>query len=171
MRLRRPSLLRLSGQFLLIIALTLAALSAVLWFASVARGPIGLFSLGADTSVSFERGTAEVRHVYEYDVAPPVPTAEWHAVAMSRGWTIPVNRPSVVPRFAYSGGHVIGMGGMSTSGGGATVSPARYWLLHVPLWATMLPGLFAAAWLVFRWDRRRQDGAARRRGFEVLASQ
>ena len=171
MRIRRPSLIRLSGHFLIIIALALATLSGFLWFASVAHGPVGLFSLGGETSVTFERGTAEFRHVYEYDVAPSVPSAEWHTVAMSRGWTLPVDSPSVVPRFAYSSGHVIGMGGSPTSGGGATVSPARYWLLRVPLWATMLPSLLATTWLVVRWERRRQERAARRRGFEVLAAQ
>jgi hypothetical protein len=49
------------------------------------------------------------------------------------------------------------------------VYPARYWLLHVPLWATMLPGALAAAWLTVHWERRWRERQARRRGFEVLA--
>jgi hypothetical protein len=145
--MRRPRFFPLKwlARSVVVFALALAAASAVLWVASVAGGSIGLFSLGSDTSVRFERGTAQFRHVYEYDFAPPVPADQWHTVARSRGWVVPVGGTSVGPNFAFSSGHVLGITGTPNSGRAATVSPARYWLLHVPLWATMLPGVLAAA--------------------------
>jgi hypothetical protein len=169
MQLPRSLLLKLLGRCVMILAMVIAAASAAQWVASVRGGSIGLFSLGSDTSVWFERGTAEFRHVYEYDFAPPVPADQWHAVARSRGWVVPVGGTSVVPTFAFSTGHVTGITGTPNSGRAATVSPARYWLLHVPLWATMLPGALAAAWVARRWEHRRRERQARRRGFEVLA--
>jgi hypothetical protein len=166
-----PRLFRLKWlvRSIVIFALALAAASAVLWAASVVGGSVGLFSLGSDTSVQFVRGTAELRHVYEYDFAPPVPAPQWHSAALSRGWVVPTGAASAVPNFAFSTGHVIGITATPNSGLAATVSPARYWLLHVPLWATMLPGALAAAWVARRWEHRRRERQARRRGFEVLA--
>jgi hypothetical protein len=169
MDIPRLSLLRISRRCVVTVALALAAVSVVLWVASVAGSSIGLFSLGSDTSVRFERGRAEFRHVYDHDFAPPVPAPQWHTAALSRGWVVPTGGPSTVPNFAFSSGHVIGITGTPNSGLAATVSPARYWLLYVPLWATMLPGIVAATWIVVRWERHRQERAARRRGFEVLA--
>lgn len=169
MRVRRCSLLRRFGHCVVIGALALAAASAVLWATSGLAGSVGLFSLGSDTSVCFVHGTAEFRHVYEHGFAAPVPSAQWHTVALGRGWVTPAGGTPAVPRFGFSAGHVLGITGTPNSGRGGVVYPARYWLLHVPLWATMLPGALAAAWLVVRWERRMRERAARRRGFEVLA--
>jgi hypothetical protein len=102
---------------------------------------------------------------YEYDIAPPVPESQWHTTAVARGWVVPAERRSAVPKFAFSSGHVSGISGTPNSGRGGAVSPARYWLLHVPLWATMLPGMVAGAWLALRWRRARLE---RPRGFLVL---
>ncbi len=164
--MREPrSLRRVAARSFVIGALVLSGVSAGLWIANVVLGPI-MISLGTDTNVRFWHGEAQFRHYYEYDVAPPIPNDQWHATAVSRGWVIPPERhparPVLVPNFAFSSGHV---GGMSF--GGLTVTPARYWLLHVPLWATILPGLVTGAWLAARWRERR---AARRRGFGVITT-
>lgn len=152
--------LSLLGRSAVIGALALAALSGFLWVAPLLFGPIGIISLGSGTNLRLGRGEAEIRHIYEYDIAPPVPTDQWFATAVSRGWVNPPYRQITVPRFGFSSGHVLGVGGRDAT------SPARYWLLYVPLWVTMLPGIVIGAWLVARWRRKRQE---RRRGFAVVA--
>jgi hypothetical protein len=152
---------RLLSQIAVLACLALAAVSAALWVASSTRGSIGIFSLGWSTDLRFERGEAQLRHVYEYDIAPPVPADQWHATAISRGWVAPPSRQGRFPSFAFSSGHVLGQSGPSA----AAASPARYWLLYVPLWATILPGILSGAWTGARWARRRQE---RRRGFAVV---
>jgi hypothetical protein len=129
-------------------------------------GSIGMFSFGPDTTLRFYLGMAEVRHVYEHDIAPTVPHASWPAHAMKMGWTTtsrPIMFPPMIARFlpgsfGYSSGHVLGVSD------GKTVSPARYSVTHVPLWAVMLPGVILGARLVRRWRNERR---LRGRGFSV----
>ena len=159
---RRPKPARLAGH----LAVVAALLFSSLWLSSCARS-VGSFGLGGDTSLRFTNGVAEVRHFYAYDVAPPVPGAQWHDVAVARGWTTPrfPGGRLAPPAFHFSDGHVAGVTGTPNSGRSATVSPANYWLMRVPLWPFMVPGLLVGVWrLVTRHDAR-GDG---RPGFQVL---
>jgi hypothetical protein len=143
-------------------SVAVAGLSAALWAGSGVFGSIGIFSLGQGTSLHFSRGTADVRHFYAYNIAAPIPKDQWHTTALSRGWVNPPGQPPwTLPMFEFSSGNVAGIG-MSSSGG--SISPASYWLLRVPLWATMLPGVLAATWIAVNWDPGREQ---RRRGFAV----
>ena len=148
-------------------AVVLALVCGGLWLVSYAVS-VGRFSLGSGTSLRFANGVAEVSHYYAYDIAPPVPRQQWHDTAVARGWTIPTSpggrfRP---PTFHFSTGHVAGVAGPPGPGGVSLVSPANYWLLRVPLWALMIPGLIAGALRLARRYAPRHD---RRQGFEVTA--
>ena len=148
-----------------VIAIALAVLCACLWAAS-ALSSVGMFSLGNGTSLRFTRGVAEVRHFYAYDVAPPVPQRLWHDFAVARGWTAP-QFPGVrltPPWFHFSTGHVAGVTGTPSSRQSATVSPANYWLMRVPLWVFILPGFVIGTLRFVAWRDSRQD---RSQGFEV----
>ena len=158
-----PHFRRRLARWLAFASLALAVLSAALWAASGVFGSVGIYSIGDGTSLRFARGSIQVHHFYDCDIAPPVPQDRWHTTAISRGWVVPVDGPRwTLPMFAFSGGNVSGIAARD-----GLVSPARYWLLRVPLWALMLPGFFAAAWLAVTWDPARQD---RRRGFDVAAA-
>lgn len=137
------------------------------WTPSFFTRSIGIFSLGQGTSIRISGGVAELDHVYEYDAAPPVRESTWHTTAMARGWRVP-SYPMVpfVPWFSFSRG-VKGIAQIQ-SDGEPLVSPARYWLLRVPLWFTMLPGVaFAIAWTVACSRRRSPEP----RGFAVTLGQ
>jgi hypothetical protein len=142
-------------------AVALAVLVVPLWAASMFSS-VGIFSLGNGANVRFFRGTAEVHRVYERDIAPAVPHAQWHDHAVARGWTVPPGpRGWVAAGVHFSSGHVMGIGGPGVP---LTVAPARYWILRLPLWPLALPGVVAGGLLVARWGNRRQG---RRRGFAV----
>ena len=153
------------------VTIGLAVLSAVLWAGSALFGSIGIFTLGHGRSLRFGGGVAEVRHVYQYNVAPPVPHAQWHNHAVKMGWTtkprpFAMMLPPIVDRFLpgnfhYSSGHVIGISD------GRAVSPALHSILQVPLWAMMLPGTIIGVRLLWRWhDERRRQG----RGFSIVGA-
>jgi hypothetical protein len=145
-----------------------SVLSAVLWVGSALFGSIGMFSLGPHTTLRFAFGAAEVRHVFEYNIGPTASAANWQVHATKMGWVTPARPmpmlPPIVARllpgnFHYSAGSVMGVSD------GKTVSPARYWLLDVPLWATMLPGgIVAVRLFALRQRKRREQG----RGFSVV---
>jgi hypothetical protein len=146
-------------------AVMVAVSCAGLWGLSCVTS-VGMFTLGNGTSLRFTNGVAEVRHFYAYDVAPPVPRALWHDFAVAHGWTTP-NTPGgrfAPPAFRFSAGHVAGVTGTPSSGRGATVSPANYWLMRVPLWPLIVPGLLVGAWRLAAWHHARRRSP---RGFEV----
>ena len=146
-------------------AVVAAAACACLWALSGVTS-VGMFTLCGGTSLRFTNGVAEVSHFYAYDVAPPVPRALWHDFAVARGWMTP-NIPGgrfAPPAFHFSSGHVAGVTGTPNSGRGATVSPATYWLMRVPLWPLVLPGLGVGTWRLAAWHSARGRSP---RGFEV----
>jgi hypothetical protein len=147
-----------------------ACIAACLWVATVVWGPIGLFSLGQDTIIHFHGGAMEVRHFYQHDIAPPVPIAQWHIVASANGWTtgattsmMPLPAPVarlIPPLPRFSSGWVMGISD------GTNVSPARSWILLLPLWLLVLPGAAIGARLLVKRARRRR--LERPEGFTVL---
>src|SRR5687767_530713 len=84
-RMRAARLLQLAGRSFVIGALVVCGASAAVWVATLLFGNVGIISLGTGTDVRIWHGEAQFRHVYEYDVAPPVPSDQWFATAMSRG--------------------------------------------------------------------------------------
>src|SRR4051794_33074592 len=81
-----------------------AALSGVLWMTPLANYRIGIISLGSSTELFIRNGVAEVRHRYEYDIAPPVPMDQWFATAVSHGWVNPPPRPGGAKGFGFTSG-------------------------------------------------------------------
>ncbi len=139
----------------------LTALCALLWIGSTFRS-IGIFSLGDGLSLRFTGGRAHFERYYAYNIAAPVPEQQWFNVATSRGWTTTARPLWSFPMFHYSSGHVAGI--MSTPGSNM-IYPANYWMLDVPLWAVMIPGMIVGPWLAVRW--RRSDPTRPPRGFEI----
>lgn len=136
--------------------------SGLLWVGSTLTRSIGIFGLGRDDSLRFRAGCATFERVYAHKIGPGVPEPQWHATAVSRGWTTPGRSPWSFPMFHFSSGHVVGI--MSTPGSNI-IYPANYWNLDVPLWAIMIPGMIAGPWLAVRW--RRSDPTRQPRGFEI----
>ena len=155
---------KLLTRSLVVGAVALAALVGPLWFASMFTS-IGIFPLPNDANVRFFRGTAEVNRVYEISTdGPAVPGAKWHDLAMSRGWTSPPRpRGWGFHGVHFSSGHVMGT---NRAAAPDLFVPARYWILRLPLWPFVLPGVVAGALFIARWANRRQGG---RRGFAVEA--
>jgi hypothetical protein len=147
-----------------------AGVAACLWVATVVWGPVGLFSLGRDTIISFRAGGMEVRHFYQHGFAPPVPLAQWHIVASANGWTtgattsmMPLPAPIarvIPPAPRFSSGWVMGISD------GTNVSPSRSWILLLPLWIAVLPGAAVGARLLVKRVRRRR--LERAEGFAVV---
>jgi hypothetical protein len=158
---RRPQTFLLRS--LLAAWLAVSSAAAVLWFVSIFFGSVGIFSLGHDTSLNFADGTAEVSRLYAFDVAPAVPEAQWHATAVSRGWTAPPRARAWDPSswFGWWDNLVSGM-----NYDGRTIRPARYWMLRLPLLPLALPGIVAGAIALARCGRGRES---RRRGFAIDA--
>jgi hypothetical protein len=124
--------------------MVLAALSLGLWLAS-SNDSIGLFSLSKDTSLRFTHGVMEFRHIYSPSIDAPIPREQFHETAMRREWFIPPE--PTLPGFGFSVGHVLGLGGTGTDGHLlATITPAEYGLLRVPLWVLLIPFV---VWSVF----------------------
>jgi hypothetical protein len=107
---------------------------------------------------------AEVRHVYERDLIPPVPYKEWQQRTFKLGSPEPPRNGWKAFGLSYSVGHVRWTMGPDQP---HMLSPSRYWLLRVPLWPLAVPGAIVSVVGVTRWARRRRD--ALRRGFAVQA--
>jgi hypothetical protein len=109
---------------------------------------------------------AEIRHVYAYRVAPAVPITQWDAAVTSLGQPESA-RPEGWARLGatFERGHLRGYFEKRLP---ATIVPARYWLLRLPLWPLALPGVTVTPLVIFRWIRRRRDG--RRRGFAITVA-
>ena len=144
--------------------LFVSGISAALWLWTTQLSSVGLFALGDDTSLNLVNGVAEFDHRYDYGFAPPVPDAQWHNFAVSRGWTVPP-RPQrwEMAWPSLSSDHVTGM---SSSEVRASVTPTRYWLLRIPLWPLVVPGIVVSGLLAARHRRRRNAG---QRGFSIDA--
>jgi hypothetical protein len=161
---------RFLARTLTAVLIGMAGVAACLWAATVVSGPIGLFSLGRDTIINFRGGGMEVRHFYQHDIAPPLPLSQWHTVASANGWTtgattstLPFPAPVarlVPPLPRFTSGWVMGISD------GTNVSPARSWILLLPLWILVLPGAAVGARLLVKRARRRR--LERAEGFAVV---
>ena len=117
--------------------LVFAVLALSLWVAS-RNDSIGLFSLSKDTSLRFTRGVMEFRHIYAQSSEAPIPREQFHETAIERKWFVPAE--PTMPGFGFSSGHFLGLGGTATDGTLlATITPAEYGLLRVPLWILLIP--------------------------------
>ncbi len=154
---------RLLYEWALVACLTPCVIAAVLAALTIRAGTIGTFRLGSATDLRFAGTMAEIRHVYEFRVAPAVPSHKWDATRQALGQAeSPV--PDGWARLGATFERRL-MRGYFEQRLPATISPARYWLLRLPLWPLALPGVIVTPLTVLRWIRRRRD--ARRRGFTV----
>ena len=158
---------RLLYEWALVACLTPCVIAAVLVALTIGTGTIGVFRLGPATDVRFAGTMAEIRHVYEFHVAPAVPSDKGDATVKALGQP-ESPQPEGWERLGatFERRHVRGYIEQRFP---ATFSPARYWLLRLPLWPLALPGVIVTPLAVFRWIRRRRD--ARRRGFTVTVAQ
>jgi hypothetical protein len=145
-------------QVLAVGSVGLAVAVAGLWMLSMFTS-VGLFSLGRGTSVRFFRGVAVIQHFHTYNIAPRVPISQAHTTAVARGWLAPP-WPGLIPIFRYRDGFVSGMVGPDDN----NVSWATSWILWLPLWPLMIPGLGIGVWLLTKWNRKRREVM---RGFPI----
>lgn len=159
---------KLLYEWALVACLTPCVIAAALVAMTIRSGTVGMFRLGAATDLRFAGTMAEIRHVYEFQVVPAVPVDKWNATMQTLGQP-ESPQPEGWARLGatFERRHVRGYIEQRFP---ATISPARYWLLRLPLWPLALPGVIVTPLAVLRWIRRRRD--ARRRGFAVsLAAQ
>jgi hypothetical protein len=154
---------RILYEWALVACLVPCVIAAVLAVVTLKSGTVGTFRLGAATDLRFAGAMAEIRHVYAYRVAPAVPITQWDAAVKSLGQPESA-RPEgwAMLGATFERGHVRGY---IENRFPATIVPARYWLLRMPLWPLALPGVTVTPLAIIRWIRRRRD--ARRRGFAV----
>lgn len=147
----------------LILALCMspAVIGVVLWIVTMVA-PIGLFALWPGASLNLAHGRFEIRRITASAIAPPVPRANWHEIAVARGWTLPP-RSTGFPRFQHTSGHVTGI----LAPDGATISPASYSFTLIPMWILILPTLLLWPIMRRRWARISAD---HRRGFPIALS-